>query len=149
MANGRLDQEIAIRLSSTDAEILHFLSSSWKMNVSEVIRTLIPKLPYLDTIKDSAADTKSLRIVDNFNRTRLSEILNDLITNKKAKTLATEIKEQLLDSTDNRNNLTGTTEARLLRWTHPARIDDRTNYVSPKAAEICQILYGFIPDRKK
>lgn len=149
MANEKLDQEIAVRLSSSNIETLRFLSESWNMNISEVIRALIPRLAHLSSANDADKKTGPLRILDDFNRTQLSEILMDLISKKKAKTLAKEIKEQLLDCSDKRDNLTGTTEKRLLRWTHPARFDERTKYVTPKAVEICRILYGFVPDRKE
>ena len=148
MAFEKLDQEITVRLSNTDVEILQFLSSSWGMNISEVIRTLIPRLSRLISNTDIEKNIRPLKILDDFDRTRLSEIITDLISENKAKTLATEIKEQLLDSTDKRINLTGTTEKRLLRWTHPARVDERTKYVAPRAEEICRILYGFTPDRR-
>jgi hypothetical protein len=72
-----------------------------------------------------------------------------LITNRKAKTLATEIMTQLIEDDHPRETLNRTTEKRLLRWAHPARVDDRTRFVRPRAREICEILFGFIPERKK
>jgi len=149
MANEKLDQEIAVRLSSSNIETLRFLSDSWNMNISEVIRALIPKLHHLNSINQTDNDRGPLKILEDFDRARLSNILKELISENKAKTLAMEIKAQLLDCTDKRNNLTGTTEKRLLRWAHPARFDDRTKYATPRALEICRILYGFLPPRKK
>jgi hypothetical protein len=64
-----------------------------------------------------------------------------------AKTLAQEIKSQIITADHERETLTGTTEKRLIRWAHPLRIDKRTQFVSPKAKEICNILYGFVPER--
>jgi len=148
MANEKFDQEITVRLSASNIKTLHFLSVSWNMNISEVIRVLIPKLPHLSSINQADNEKSPLKILEDFDRTRLSEILGELISEKKAKTLATEIREQLLDCGDKRNNLTGTTEKRLLRWAHPARFDERTKYATPKAVEICRILYGFLPPRK-
>ena len=146
MVNERLDQEIAVRLSASNLDTLRFLSESWNMNISEVIRALIPKL---SSTNQADNETGPLKILEDFDRARLLEILKELISENKAKTLATEIKEQLLDCSDKRNNLTGTTERRLLRWAHPARFDERTKYATPRAVEICRTLYGFVPDRKE
>ena len=66
----------------------------------------------------------------------------------KAITLAKEIKAQLIDDEHQREMLNLTTEKRLIRWAHPARVDDRTRFVKPRAREICMTLFGFIPERK-
>jgi hypothetical protein len=93
--------------------------------------------------------TRPFKILEDFDQNRLSEILDDMISQKKAKTLAVEIKSQLILTVDKPDTLSETTENRLLRWAHPARIDYRTRFAGPKAKEICEILYGFVPDREE
>jgi hypothetical protein len=89
-----------------------------------------------------------IKINKDFDKNRLSEILEELISKRRAKTLAIEIESQLILPTHKPNALSEETEKRLLRWAHPARIDARTKFVRPKAREICEMLYGFVPDRE-
>jgi hypothetical protein len=147
MTSKNLDKEIVVRISTNEFDTLVFLSQKLDMSLSQVIRSLIPKLPYIHPISQTSPKVGALEILNDYDRSRLSEILSGLISQRKAVTLAKEIKAQLIDPEHKRNTLTGTTEHRLIRWARPARDDERTRYVSPKAQEICEIIYGFIPDR--
>ena len=142
----KLDQEIAIRLSNSNMETLRFLSESWDMSLSEVIRTLIPAISKLDAVKEEKR-TGPLTIIEDIDFSRLSKLINELLQENQAVTLAKELKALLIDSKHVRGKLTGTTENRLLRWADPFRDDDRTRFVKPRAQEICSILYGFVPER--
>jgi len=149
MITEELMMDLTIQISESDFMTLRYLSDKLEMSISEVIRSFIPKIPDIKQPVMHDQKTGPLKILEDFNKTRLSEIIDEMIAKKMAKTLAVEIKAQLILSSHKRDNLTGTTEKRLLRWTHPARIDDRTRFVSPRAKEICEILYGFVPERKE
>lgn len=146
MSPDKLDQEIAVRLSNSNMETLRFLTESWDMSLSEVIRTLIPSIPKLNTAKVEKR-TGPLTILEDIDFSRLSELINELLQENQAVTLAKELKALLVDSKHVRDKLTGTTEKRLLRWADPFRDDDRTRFVKPRAQKICNILYGFVPKR--
>jgi len=122
MRNEQLNREVTVQFSENEFETISFMSA--RLGVSIPIR-------------------------EDLDRERISEILNELFHEKdKAITLAKEIKAQLIDDEHQRETLNITTEKRLLRWAHPARVDDRTRFVKPRAREICMILFGFIPERK-
>jgi len=133
------------------------MSARLGVSVPELIRSFIPRLPMLketgtspiQTLIEPSLQGGPYRIREDLDRERISEILNELFNEKdKAITLAKEIKAQLIDDEHQRETLNITTENRLLRWAHPARVDDRTRFVKPRATEICMILFGFIPERK-
>lgn len=147
MSTEKLAKELVVRVTETDFNTLRFLSKKLDISMSEVVRAIIPRIPHLQPPKETQEKRVSLLILENYDQTRLSEILDEMISQRKAKTLAQEIKVQLIDCERKRDRLTKTTEKRLLRWAHPKRIDDRTEFASPKAKEICRILYGFVPER--
>lgn len=146
MANEELTRQIVIQISERDFEILSFLSERLDMGVSDIIRSLIPRLPNEPSLKHNVS-LKPFKIKKGFDRDRLNQILNEMIDKAQAKTLAQEIKAQIIMTDQERDTLTGTTEKRLIRWARPLRIDSRTRFASPKAKEICNILYGFVPER--
>ena len=141
--------DLTIQISESDFMTLRYLSDKLEMSISEVIRSFIPKILAIKSPESSELKARSLKILEDFDKNRLSEIIDEMIKKKIAKTLAVEIQAQLILSSHKRDNLTGTTEKRLLRWAHPARIDERTRFASPRAKEICEILYGFVPERKE
>ncbi len=147
METGLPEQEITLRLSAHDIEVLNFLGQSWGTTVSGAVKALLPSLPHPAAGNISHQKKGPLKILPSFDRARLAEIVADLISQGKAVTLAREVRSQILDCDYPRENLTRTTEARLLRWATPRRVDARTEYASPKAVEMCQILYDFVPDR--
>jgi hypothetical protein len=149
MKTEELTMDLTIQISESDFMTLHYLADKLDMSISEVIRSFIPKIPALKSPESPELKSRSFKILEDFDKTRLSEIIDEMIEKKMAKTLAVEIESQLILSPHKRDNLTGTTEKRLLRWTHPARIDDRTKFASPRAKEICEILFGFVPERKE
>jgi hypothetical protein len=132
------------------------MAERMEIPINDVVRGLIPRFSHprapevapMKTPEKTLTDTGPYKIIENFDDARLSEILKELIKERKAVTLAEEIKAQLIDDNYGRENLNITTEKRLLRWAHPARVDDRTRFVKPRAREICIILFGFIPDRE-
>ena len=149
MKTEELKMELTIQISESNFMTLRYLADKLDMSISEVIRSFIPKIPAIKSPESPELKARSLKILEDLDKTRLSEIIDEMIAKKMAKTLAVEIKTQLILSSHKRDHLTGTTEKRLLRWTHPARIDDRTRFASPRAKEICEILYGFVPERKE
>ncbi len=149
MKTEELTMDLTIQISESDFMTLRYLADKLDMSISEIIRSFIPKIPDIKSPVIHDQKTGPLKILENFDQNRLAEIIDEMISQKTAKTLALEIQAQLILSSHKRDNLTGTTEKRLLRWTHPARIDDRTRFASPRAKEICEILYGFVPERKE
>ena len=149
MITEELTMDLTIQISESDFMTLRYLSDKLEMSISEVIRSFIPKILAIKSPESSELKARSLKILEDFDKNRLSEIIDEMIEKKIAKTLAVEIQAQLILSSHKRDNLTGTTEKRLLRWAHPARIDERTRFASPRANEICEILYGFVPERKE
>jgi len=147
MSTEKFLKELTVRITESNFNTLRILSEKLDMSISEVVRAIIPKIPHSQPLKQMQQKKISLQILEKYDQTRLSKILDEMISKRKAKMLAQEIKEQLIDCEHKRDNLTKTTEKRLLRWAHPARIDDRTEFASPKAKEICKILFGFVPER--
>ncbi len=78
---------------------------------------------------------------------RIKKICKEMIKEEKGKTLAVELMNQTVDNAYTRFVLNKATEARLLKWANPKRIDSRSKFVTPRAREICQILFGGIPRR--
>jgi hypothetical protein len=146
---------IRILFSENELTTLNYLSSKLNMSVPEVVRSLVPNLrlpPVTDSRPAETPVEASLlqgpyRIREGYDTARLSEICEELRKNRKAKTLADEIKAQLIDEKHERETLNVTTEKRLIRWAHPGRVDDRTRFAKPRAREICAILFGFVPER--
>jgi hypothetical protein len=157
MRNEQLNREVTVQFSENEFETISFMSARLGVSIPELIRSFIPRLPMLKEPETASVQTLAVpspqggpyRIREDLDRERISEILNELFHEKdKAITLAKEIKAQLIDDEHQRETLNITTEKRLLRWAHPARVDDRTRFVKPRAREICMILFGFIPERK-
>jgi hypothetical protein len=158
MGNGQLNREVTIHFSENEFATISFMSAKLGVSVPELIKSFIPRLPMLkepDTapvqaMTESSAQGGPYRIREDLDKERISEILNELFHEKdKAITLAKEIKTQLIDDDHQRETLNLTTEKRLIRWAHPARVDNRTRFVKPKAREICMILFGFVPEREE
>jgi len=158
MMNQQLDREVTIQLNENEFATLNFISGKLGIAIPELMKCFIPNLPTskepeeapVQSIAEPSLRGGPYRIREDFDKARISEILNELFDEKdKAITLAREIKAQLIDEEHFRDTLNSTTEKRLLRWAHPARVDDRTRFVKPKAREICMILYGFVPEREE
>ena len=157
MRNEQLNREVTVQFREDEFETISFMSAKLGVSIPELIRSFIPRLPMLKEPEISPVQTFAVpssqggpyRIREDLDRERISEILNELFHEEnKAITLAKEIKAQLIDDEHQREMLNLTTEKRLIRWAHPARVDDRTRFVKPRAREICMILFGFIPERK-
>jgi hypothetical protein len=157
MRNEQLNRAVTIQFNEIEFATINFMSERLGVSIPELIRSFIPRLPMLKEPETAPVQTLAVpspqggpyRIREDLDRERISEILNELFHEKdKAITLAKEIKAQLIDDEHQRETLNITTEKRLLRWAHPARVDDRTRFVKPRAREICMILFGFIPERK-
>ena len=147
-----------MQFSENEFATINFMSERLGVSMPELIRSFIPSLPILkksetapmQILAESPPQGGPYRIREDLDRERISEILNELFREKnKAITLAKEIKAQLIDDEHQRETLNFTTEKRLLRWAHPARVDNRTRFVKPKAREICMILFGFVPEREE
>lgn len=158
MANEKLNREVTVELSENEFATINFMSERLGVSMPELIRSFIPSLSVLketeaapvQTFAEPSPQGGPYRIREDLDRERISEILDELFHEKdKAITLAKEIKAQLIDDEHQRETLNLTTEKRLLRWAHPARVDDRTRFVKPRAREICMILFGFVPEREK
>ena len=128
------------------------------MSIPDLIRSFVPNLPLskepentpVQTLASPSPQGGPYRIREDIDKDRITAILNELFQEKyKAITLAKEIKSQIVDDESIRETLNLTTEKRLLRWAHLARVDDRTRFVKPRAREICMILYRFIPERQE
>ena len=128
------------------------------MSIPDLIRSFVPNLPLskepentpVQTLASPSPQGGPYRIREDIDKDRITAILNELFQEKyKAITLAKEIKSQIVDDESIRETLNLTTEKRLLRWAHLARVDDRTRFVKPRAIEICMILYRFIPERQE
>jgi hypothetical protein len=148
--------ELTIQFTQEEFAKLDFMAQRLDVTIPELIRSLIPSIhlkPHMGSAEESTTMPQQAKgpysIRHDYDRDRLTRILNDLITNRIAKTLGEEIKAQLIDDSHRRDRLNWTTEKRLLRWTHPARIDERTRYVTPMAREICTMVFGFIPPREE
>jgi len=129
-----------------------------RLSIPDLIRSFVPNLPLskepentpVQTLASPSPQGGPYRIREDIDKDRITAILNELFQEKyKAITLAKEIKSQIVDDESIRETLNLTTEKRLLRWAHLARVDDRTRFVNPRAREICMILYRFIPERQE
>ncbi len=158
MRNEQLNREVTVQFSENEFETISFMSARLGVSIPELIRSFIPRLPMLKEPETASVQTLAVpspqggpyRIREDLDRERISEILNELFHEKdKAITLAKEIKTQLIDDDHQRETLNLTTEKRLIRWAHPARVDNRTRFVKPRAREICLILFGFVPEREE
>lgn len=147
-----------MKFSENEFSTISFMSLRLGVGVHDLIRSFIPNLPIskepdktpVQTLANPSPQGGPYRIRENIDKDRITTILNELFDEKdKAITLAKEIKSQIIDDEPNRETLNLTTEKRLLRWAHFARVDDRTRFVKPRAREICLILYGFIPEREE
>jgi hypothetical protein len=152
----QINRTVTIEFNESEYETLNFLSINLNLSIPEVVRWMVPKMPAvkvpetttLQPQTESSLQEGSYKIRENYDKARLTEIVGQLFQEEnKAITLAKEIKAQLIDENHLRETLNTTTEKRLLRWAHPARVDDRTRFVKPKAKEICMILFGFVPER--
>ena len=103
------------------------------LSIPDLIRSFVPNLPIykepenlpVQTLANPSQQRGPYRIQDDIDKDRITAILNELFNEKdKAKTLAKEIKSQIIDDESSRETLNLTTEKRLLRWAHPARVDD-------------------------
>lgn len=160
MKKKQSNRKVTITLSEKEFSTLNLLATTLNISVPEFVRSLVsgisPPQNTKETLKEWALEglnesvhiEKPYRIREGYDAKRLEEICNELITNKKGgKTLGTEIMTQLIEEDHPREILTRTTEKRLLRWTHPGRVDYRTRFVTPRAREMCKILFGGIPSR--
>ena len=156
MKNEQLNKELAIQISESEYATLNFMAQRMEIPINDVVRGLIPRFSSskapeatpLTIPMGSIPKTGPFKICEDLNKSRLAEICDELIDKRMAKTLGDEIKEQVIDDEGNRDILNMTTERRLLRWAHPLRIDNRTRFATPRAKEICMILFGFIPERE-
>ena len=158
MNNEILNREVTVQFSEHEFSTMSFMSLRLGLSIPDLIRSFVPNLRIykepenlpVQTLASPSPQGGPYRIRENLDKNRIAEILNELFDERdKAITLAKEIKSQIIDDESNRETLNLTTEKRLLRWTHPARVDDRTRFVKPRAREICMILYGFIPERQE
>ena len=158
MNNEILNREVTVKFSENEFSTMSFMSLRLGLSIPDLIRSFVPNLPIykepenlpVQTLANPSQQRGPYRIQDDIDKDRITAILNELFNEKdKAKTLAKEIKSQIIDDESSRETLNLTTEKRLLRWAHPARVDDRTRFVKPRAREICMILYGFIPERQE
>lgn len=154
MGKETLNKELTVKISEIDFAALNLLSKKMEIPINDVVRGLIPRFSYA---KASEATTLTIpaepnpktgpfKIQKNLDKKRLREICDELIDNRMAKTLGDQIKQEVI--VENREILNVTTEKRLLRWTHPARDDNRTRFAKPKAEEMCMMLFGFTPERE-
>jgi hypothetical protein len=158
MNNEPLNREVTVQFSENEFSTMSFVSLRLGLSIPDLIRSFVPSLPIskesdntpLQTLAHPSPQGGPYRIREDLDKDRIVEILNELFDEKdKAITLAKEIKSQIVDDESIRETLNLTTEKRLLRWAHPARVDDRTRFAKPRAREICMILYGFIPERQE
>ncbi len=158
MINEQLNRVVTVQFNENEFATINFMSERLGVSIPELIRSFIPRLPILKESETASVQTLAgpspqggpYRIREDLDRERISDILNELFHEKdKAITLAKEIKAQLIDDEHQRETLNLTTEKRLIRWAHPARVDDRTRFVKPRAREICMILFGFVPEREE
>ena len=156
MEKEQLNRELTIQISEDEYATLNLMAERMELPISDVVRGLIPnfahvKTPTVPPVQPPDELLKKIgpyEIRDDLDKNRLNEICNELIDNRMAKTLGVEIKDQLIKDSFKRDSLNITTGKRLLRWAHPARVDDRTRFVKPKAREMCMIIFGFIPERE-
>jgi hypothetical protein len=116
-------KKILLNLLDEDYRKLEWLATKLGMNISAVMRALIPnvKVPEVKIIKDEdiykAGPNDLVEVITPFDRDLLDNKLDQLKKKGWAKTLANEIKKQLVDKDG--EHLTIKTRNRLSRWIHP------------------------------
>ena len=154
MGKETLTKELTVKMSENDLAALNLIAKRMEIPINDVVRGLIPRFAYskapegtlLTTPVEPIPKTGPFKIRKDLDKKRLGEICDELIAKRMAKTLGDQIKQEVI--VENREILNVTTEKRLLRWTHPARNDHRTKFASPKAEEMCRMLFGFVPERE-
>jgi len=144
-------KDVLLKLSDEDYHKLKWVAKRLGMGVNATLRSLIPniRLPKPKIIKEKdvfkANPGDLVEVVMPIDRDRLDCQLDKLKGKGWAKTLATEIKQQLIDKEGER--LTVSTYKRLSRWVHPYRQTEREKYVQPIAETISKLLFSHIIKR--
>lgn len=144
-------KDVSLKLSNEDYRKIKWIADKLGLGVNATLRSLIPNIQFPEAkfVKEkhvSRADGHDLvPVVQPLNRDLLDKHLDVLLEKGWAKTLAKEIKQQLIDKEG--AHLTVNTYKRLSRWINPYRQTEREKYVQPKAEAISKLLFGHPIDR--
>ncbi len=144
-------KQILLKFSDEEYEKLIWLADKLDLNISELIRSLIPNvnIPKSNIVMEDNITTAGINdlvpIIHPLDKEKLRGYLQKLIDKGWALTLAKEIMQQLLDKEG--EHLTVGTYRRLSRWVNPYRQTEREKYVKKKAEEISRLLFGHIINR--
>jgi hypothetical protein len=150
-------KDLLLKVEDEDYETLEWISSRLNVSISELLRSLIPRIAHPESrvVTDQneivAADPADLVPVaghlEEAEQKELDDVLRELQEKNWGAMLAGEIRRQILNNKHGRGCLSVGTYKRLSRWATPHRWSEREQFVQPRAQRISEILFGRKIDR--